>query len=484
MAVSNRTKNQHLLSRAGFGPMAEFSTELETMPQKELWQLLLKGSSKVPEKMEVTLSLADGLLKGIKDIVDLEKLSKEQKKAIRDKSQEDLKSLNLLWIEQMVNSEAQLLEKLSLFWHGHFACRVVNIYFQQELIDIIRANALGNFGDLLRAVSKSPAMLSFLNNQQNRKRQPNENFAREVMELFTMGRGNYREADIKEAARAFTGWGFTLQGEFEFRENVHDDGEKTVLGKTGNFDGDDIIDLLLEQPQTAVFIARKLYRFFVHDVPNENHIGAIAKVFYDSKYDIKKTLTAIFTAPWFYEEKNIGTHIKSPIELWVGIRRILPMTLSNPPTALIFQRALGQILFFPPNVAGWPGGKNWIDSSTLLLRLRLPQMLTAGEPISIATKSDDDVQMGMMMEDKKRQAQKKAFTNRFGTANIDWTIVFKLFANVPREQLLQSIAALLLQTPNRVSDTVIKKYVDNSSREKYIQSAIIQFMSTPEYQLT
>ena len=484
MAVSNRTKNQHLLSRAGFGPMVEFSTELETMSQKELWQLLLNGSSKAPQKMEVTLSLADGLLKEIKDMDDLEKLSKAQRKAIRDKSQDDLKSLNLLWIEQMVNSEAQLLEKLSLFWHGHFACRVVNIYFQQELIDIIRANALGNFGDLLRAVSKSPAMLSFLNNQQNRKRQPNENFAREVMELFTMGRGNYREADIKEAARAFTGWGFTLQGEFEFRENTHDDGEKTVLGKTGNFNGDDIIDLLLEQPQTAVFIARKLYRFFVHDVPDENHIGVIAKVFYDSKYDIKKTLTAIFTAPWFYDEKNIGIHIKSPIELWVGIRRILPMTLSNPPTALIFQRALGQILFFPPNVAGWPGGKNWIDSSTLLLRLRLPQMLIAGEPISIATKSDDDVQMGMMMEDKKRQAQKKAYTNRFGTANIDWTIVFKLFAHIPREQLLKSIAALLLQTPNRVSDTVIKKYIDNSSREKYIQSAIIQFMSTPEYQLT
>jgi hypothetical protein len=111
-------------------------------------------------------------------------------------------------------------------------------------------------------------------------------------------------------------------------------------------------------------------------------------------------------------------------------------------------------------------------------------MLIAGEPISIATKSDDDVQMGMMMEDKKRQAQKKAYTNRFGTANIDWTIVFKLFAHIPREQLLKSIAALLLQTPNRVSDTVIKKYIDNSSREKYIQSAIIQFMSTPEYQLT
>ena len=177
----------------------------------------------------------------------------------------------------MINSEAQLREKMSLFWHGHFACRVMNIYFQQQLLDIIRENALGNFGDLLHEVSKSPAMLSFLNNQQNKKQHPNENFAREVMELFTMGRGNYTEEDVKEGARAFTGWGFNLQGEFVYRPFQHDNGKKTFLGKTGNFDGDDIIDILLEQKQTAKFISQKIYKYFVNDTPDIEKIEWLAE---------------------------------------------------------------------------------------------------------------------------------------------------------------------------------------------------------------
>lgn len=483
MPVSNRLKNQHLLWRAGFGPMAENAAQLDSVSQKDLWSLLLKTSSKSPEKINVAQGLVDGLFKGVQDVANLQKrdLTNEQKKMIREQSKEDLKNLNLRWLDEMINSEAQLREKMSLFWHGHFACRVINSYFQQELLQTIRENALGNFKDMLVAVSKSPSMLSFLNNQQNKKKHPNENFAREVMELFTMGRGNYTENDIKEAARAFTGWGFNIQGEFEFRKMQHDTDSKTVLGKTGNFDGDDILNILLEQKQTARFITKKIYKFFVNDRPDDAKVEWLATRFYENSYDIKKLLTDIFTSSWFYDEKNTGTQIKSPIQLIAGIRRLLPMELENEQSQLLFQRTLGQILFYPPNVAGWPGGKTWIDSSSLMLRLRLPQILTANDIMDIRPKADDDTMMGMMTMEAGAKKLKAAVKG--GTATTDWAAVTKIFEATPREKLLQKITDTVLQTKGHVSNAVLEKYLNNESRENYTKSAIVNLMCTPEYQV-
>jgi uncharacterized protein (DUF1800 family) len=478
MASTNQIKNQHLLWRAGFGPMAENAAQLQDVSQKELWSLLLKTSSKAPEKIVVAQNLVDGLMKGIQDVTNMQKreLNNEQKKKIREQSRDDLKNLNLLWLDEMINSEAQLREKMSLFWHGHFACRVINSYFQQELLQTIRENALGNFKDLLFAVSKSPSMLSFLNNQQNRKKKPNENFAREVMELFTLGRGNYSETDVKEAARAFTGWSFNAGGAFEFRKGVHDTDSKTVLGKTGNFNGDDVLNILLEQKQTAKHICKKVFQFFVNEKIDEAQVNILATRFYDSGYDIKKLLTDIFTSNWFYDEKNIGTQIKSPIQLIGGIRRLLPMELENEQSQLVMQRALGQILFYPPNVAGWPGGKTWIDSSSLMLRLRIPQILTANDVLDIRPKTDDDV-LGGMMEKTAKAAIKG------GTATTDWALVEKIFAATPREKLLQKITDTVLQSKGRINDGVLEKYLNKQSRENFTKSAVVNLMCTPEYQL-
>ena len=378
----------------------------------------------------------------------------------------------------MVNSEAQLREKMSLFWHGHFACRIQNSYFQQELLHTIRTNALGSFADMLKAVSKSPAMLQFLNNQQNKKQKPNENFAREVMELFTMGRGNYSENDVKEAARSFTGWGFNAQGEFVYRKNQHDDGSKTFLGKTGNYDGDDILNILLENKQTANYISKKIYRYFVNENVNEENQQWLSKRFYANNYNIAKLLEDIYTSDWFYNEKNIGVKIKSPVELLAGIRRLLPMQMENDQSQLLFQRALGQVLFYPPNVAGWAGGKSWIDSSSLMLRLRMPQILSANDAVNIMPKGDDDVQMGMEMAVKKMKDTVKG-----GTAAIDWPTVNKIFEKVQREKLMENITATVLQTRGKVSMAVLDKYVNNESRENYIKSAVVNLMATPEYQL-
>ena len=481
MSVSNRLKNQHLLWRSAFGPMAENAADLDTVSPKNLWALLVKTSSKPVEKIEVTENPADEYMMGRRDPEEVQKIlnDPELRKKLRDKSRDDLKTMNLRWLETMVNSEAQLREKMSLFWHGHFACRTQNSYFSQELLHIIRTNALGSFAEMLKAVSKSPAMLQFLNNQQNRKQKPNENFAREVMELFTMGRSNYTENDVKEAARAYTGWAFNPKGEFVFRKNQHDDGSKTFLGKTGNFDGDDILNILLENKQTANYISKKIYRYFVNENINEENQQWLSKRFYASNYDITKLLEDIYTSDWFYSEKNIGNKIKSPVELLAGIRRLLPMQLESEQSQLLFQRALGQVLFYPPNVAGWPGGKNWIDSSSLMLRLRIPQIFSANDALDIRPKTDDDVQMGQMAEGMKKMKD----AVKGGTAVIDWPIVNKIFEKVPRERLLENITATVLQTRGQVGSAVLDKYVNKENRENYIKSAVVNLMATPEYQL-
>ncbi len=482
-------QNQHLLWRAGFGPSTPDLHNLAEAKPAETYLSLVKASAKKPGYFNPANNLVQGFMMGLKNAKrkneDADAKTNKRKQFARQ-SRELIKDLNLVWIDEMASSNAQLTEKMALFWHGHFACRNLNVYFQQTLLHDIRTHALGNFGDLLMAVSKSPAMLAFLNNQQNRKSQPNENFAREVMELFTLGRGNYTEADVKEAARAFTGWGFNLQGEFVFKRFQHDAGQKNVLGRKGNLTGEDVISILLEQKQTAIFVTRKLYRYLVNDTPNEQHVQWLAGRFYQSKYDIAGLLQDIFTSNWFYEANNIACLIKSPVQLLVGLRRTLPMQLKNPGVQLLMQRALGQVLFYPPNVAGWPGGKNWIDSSALMLRLRLPQMLAGNDVLSIATKDDDDQQMGMMENVDLGNKKIMALTgNRFKMeTDVNWPHYIKQFETVARPQLLSTLEGVMLQTTNNNAvRSSIEKVADTSSRDAYIKSVSVAFMSTPEYQL-
>ena len=202
----------------------------------------------------------------------------------------------------------------------------------------------------------------------------------------------------------------------------------------------------------------------------------LANSFYESNYDIKKLLTEIYTSEWFYNDKNIGTHIKSPVELLVGIRRLLPMELDKPEVQLLFQRALGQILFYPPNVAGWPGGKNWIDSSALMLRMRIPQILTAADDFVVKPKDDDDTMMGMDGVDKKAMARQV-------NSAVDWAAITKVFDNITRENLMQKISDIVLQTKSKINKDILDKYVDKDTRDGYIKSTIVELMSTPEYQL-
>ena len=299
-----------------------------------------------------------------------------------------------------------------------------------------------------------------------------------------MGRGNYSEHDVKEAARAFTGWGASLRGEFVFRKFQHDDGDKVILGHRGNFDGDEVLDILLEQKQTAYFITKKIYRYLVNDIVDESHISKLADRFYDSHYDIKGLLEDIFTSEWFYDKKNIGAIIKSPVVLITGIRRTLPMEIENEEVQLLLQRLLGQLLFYPPNVAGWPGGMNWIDSSTLMFRLRIPQIIYSADEFQMKPKDDDDQMMGM--KDSQENAARKYFktgNGQFIKAKIHWDAYLKKFDKISREDLSSAIALSLLQIPSSVDQSTLDKYTDASSRESFIKTTAIQLMSTPEYQL-
>lgn len=489
MSLTNQTKNQHLMWRAGFGPAVEQLGDLSKYSPKQIYKALLKASEKKPEYVNVADDYLQGLYMGIEEVgrqQQRKELSADERKMLQQKNREGIRNLNLYWLHEMVNSAAQLREKMAFFWHGHFACRNLNVFFQQGLLDVIRRNALGNFGTLLKEVSKNAAMLNFLNNQQNRKDHPNENFAREVMELFTLGRGNYTENDVKEAARAFTGWSATIKGEYIFRKGQHDFGSKTVLGKTGELDGGDVLDILLQQKQTARFVTKKLYRFLVNEQVDDAKVEWLADRFYKNEYDIAKLLEDIFISDWFYEEKNIGAKIKSPVELLAGIQRMLPMKFDREEALLLIQRSLGQLLFYPPNVAGWPGGKSWIDSSTLMMRMRIPLMLDDRDEFNIKPKDDDDQMMGRkdINEDPKAGAMKSlSKLNKPILVNIDWSLYTKSYEAIPRESLLTTITGILLQAKSRVSPDLIKQFSDQTGRENFIKTATLQVMSTPEYQL-
>jgi len=279
--------------------------------------------------------------------------------------------LGLWWANRMLRTSRPLEEKLTLFWHGHFATgqnKVRDYRMMLRQNEMFRRHASGSFRDLLAGLLKDPGMLVYLDNGENVKEHPNENFGRELLELFTMGVGNYTERDIREAARAFTGWTNDVL-EFKVDAERHDVGQKTFLGRSGPFNGEDIIDIVLDQPVTAEFIAAKLYRYFVREEIAGSVRADLGGTFRQSGYAIKPLLKRILLSRDFYSPASYATQIKGPVHLVVSTYR--KMELEEIPTIPDFGRmtgSLGQMLFEPPNVAGWAGGRTWITPATLLLR--------------------------------------------------------------------------------------------------------------------
>ena len=272
------------------------------------------------------------------------------------------------WAERMLDTDRPLQEKMALFWHGHFATAQNKIRDYRKMlgqIDLFERHATGNFGDLLVAIAKDPGMLSYLDAGVNVKGAANENFAREVMELFTMGVGHYTEQDVREGARAFTGWNFENL-DFVVNAAQHDDGPKTFLGRTGNFDGVDVLEIILEQPVTAEYIAAKIYRFFVREDVSPALVTQLGAVLRDNDYELRPLLTTLFLSRDFHSEASHGTHIKGPVEHVIAmLKQLGAEDVPGVPDFNSTTIALGQHLLNPPSVAGWAQGKSWITPALL-----------------------------------------------------------------------------------------------------------------------
>ena len=266
---------QHLYRRIGFGILPKELHELSNKRRKEVVNTLFEKSKKV-SKLEVDTSEIQEVFSA-NMMADL-KLDAESRRKIQQLSRKKQIELNVAWIERLSTTEDLLREKMTLFWANHFVCEDNFVNYIQQFNNTLRQHALGNFKDFVNAISKEAAMTKYLNTKQNKKQKPNENFARELMELFTLGEGHYSEEDIKESARAFTGYSHNLKGEFVFRKRVHDYGNKTFFGKTGNFSGEDIVDLILQKKQCAKIICGKIYRYFVNDSIDETHDHAFIPV--------------------------------------------------------------------------------------------------------------------------------------------------------------------------------------------------------------
>ena len=458
--MSNIKQVKHLMARAGFGMRFEDLSELGNASVKHAVKAFFKAADVVEP---ITVVKADT------DYSTFLKGDDMAKKMFLQQQRQQEKDLNIGWINKMSTTDAVLQEKMTLFWHNHFACRTTNSLFAQQLNNIHRTNALGNFRTLLLQVAESPAMLQFLNNQQNTKGHPNENFARELMELFTIGRGNYTETDVRESARSFTGYGFNKAGEFVNRKFTHDDGDKTFMGKTGNFNGEDIMAMLLDKRETAHFISNKLYKYLVNEIPDPAHVNAMADVFYNGNYEIKPLLEYVFTADWFYDDKNTGNLIKSPVEFLVGLNRQFYITYQRPEVLLQFEKALGQVLFYPPNVAGWPGGKNWIDSSSLMYRLKIPSTLLNGGLIDFTGKTDPEDEAFIATV-----RNQQPFVNTRVQAQPNWD---KFLQGVPKGMSNTEIAQFMLNTK------LSKGLLNSIGQTTDTKSLVIDLVSTPEYQL-
>ncbi|MDE2835936.1 MAG: DUF1800 domain-containing protein [Chloroflexota bacterium] len=285
--------------------------------------------------------------------------------------EQSLNQLQRWWLQRMAYTARPLQEKMTLFWHGILTSsfRIVGkgpYTVQQNRL--LREQGMGRYDDLLKAVSRDPAMMTYLDSRSNKKAAPNENYSRELMELFSLGIGHYTEEDVRESARAFTGWQLSRKRGFYINARQHDNGRKTFLGRTGRFDGDDIVDIIMEQPAAAEYICTRLWTFFAYPDPEPEVIQRLADVFRSSGTEIRPVVRAMFESDEFYGNRARAAIVKSPVELAVGAVRALGVETDFRPLYKPIER-MGQELFMPPNVAGWPGGATWINSSALLERV-------------------------------------------------------------------------------------------------------------------
>jgi uncharacterized protein (DUF1800 family) len=503
---------RHLLERTGFGATPE---EVEASVRRgfdaSVRQVLdyerTPDTAEPPRWLGQPLELPELPERAAGVRPDREQFRRVQQAAQRQ-ARRRVEELRAWWLLRMAGTPRPLQEKLTLFWHGHFTTearkvRSPRLLYQQN--EFLRRNASSSFRTLVLGIARDPAMLRYLDNNVNRRGRPNENFARELMELFTMGIGHYTETDVKEAARAFTGWTFGLpemeaEGEaprrdrmqllrllagdvtpeFRFRTRLHDDGEKTFLGRTGAFDGEAIVDIILEQKATAEFLCRKLYTFFAGDEqpPEPTVIAALADTFRAGRYELKPVLEALFRSRAFYADAVIATQIKSPAVLVAGALRQLEAEVTNPLPLNGALRQMGQILFDPPTVKGWDGGRAWINTTTLLARYNVAGALAYGEALGRAGRgAGPDGAIGQRGDEaRERQA----------IAAVKLSALYDPAKQRTPEEIVDHLAGRLLAVPlDPAGRAGLVEHLKSSGGdpETRIRGLIYLLMSTPNYQL-
>jgi uncharacterized protein (DUF1800 family) len=373
------------------------------------------------------------------------------------------------WFYRMLNSPHPLQERVALFWHNRWATgagKVENGRYMHRQIQTFRQLGLGSFRDLCIAMSRDPAMLIWLDGRTSVKGKPNENYAREVMELFTLGIGNYTEKDVKELARAFTGW--RVNGETEeatFDAKLFDDGEKEVLGQKGKFDSESAVDVLLLQPVASKYLSRNLLKEFVHPEPTDETVNHYAKRLIAHDWNVKRVLREMLSSRLFFSDWAYRARIKSPVELAVGAALAMGGKVSTDFLRESTTR-LGQNLLNPPNVKGWPGGETWINSNTVLLRFNFAMQMATQRQREFVRKSEID---DWIAENKIKTADD--LINHFAAVLLD--------GELPAEA-----RAKFVDYMNRDSKNNEKKFkMSAETINTKVRGVLHMMMTMPEFQL-
>jgi uncharacterized protein (DUF1800 family) len=474
-------KAAHLLNRAGFGGSpAEIKTLHAAGFESAVDQLVhAPDDADAFPKPEMSLPQDYSGMRRLQGLTEEERQKQiEQFRKEQMTKERQLFGVMHWWLDRMRRTPNPLREKMTLFWHGHFTTSVqkvrepVGLWQQNETL---RQNALGNFGTMTKAIARDPAMIWYLDTQQNHKSHPNENFARELMELFTLGIGNYTEEDIQQAARTFTSYKINPRTmSFQTAALERDDGDKKFFGRTGNFSADDVIDMILEKPACAAYIAKKLWRFFAYDDPAPGLVDQLADTFRAQHYEIRPLMAAILRSAEFYSATAMRSQIKGPIQWYVQTARELEIDLPQGQFTVNTLRSLGQMPFLPPNVKGWDGGKTWINASTLLQRYNVAGMMVRGE-----------MARGQMM----RNGEPRMAMREDGPAAApDLAQIAPPELRADPRALIEALGFRLFQAKLSEKETeVFHKFLEDQhgdTSDQTIRGLLQLMMSTPEFQLT
>src|SRR5271154_3634441 len=478
----------HLLNRAGFGGSPDDIQQLADLTHDQAVASLL-DYERIPDFTSdpVWAKPDPEHMRQLRDSIktatpDERRMIQQQESKIQYARMIELRGW---WLNRMANGPRPFQEKMVLFWHGHFATsfeKVRDAYYMWRQNELFRRVATGNWQQLLVEAGKDPAMLLWLDQAQSRKEHPNENFAREVMELFSLGEGHYTEKDVTEGARALTGWSLDrFNQKYIYRPLFHDDGEKTFLGLTGNLSGEDVMAQIVSQPQAARFITAKLWNYFAGQPPSDELNDALAAIFRGNRNNFKPFLRVMFRSEEFYDPSIVRNEVKSPVQWLVGSVRMLECDL---PPALIswgMTRQLGQDLFAPPNVKGWDGGVTWITTNTLLTRYNDAQALVEGTLPQLSAADFARKQGGAGGEKAMKVMQ------RVRMGGVDLGKILTPEERADKDTLVVAIQHRLLQTTLKGDqEQALREFLDSKEKlnDADILTAIRLVMSTPEYQVT